>query len=101
MVFDTSSSHLYAYLSGKARGSKKARSSSMSWSLILLTFSGLREERQTEMGGPTVVSMWTSKEMKICTSGLSRFICQVGTANDLVQMSSGAAKAGHGAFQWF
>lgn len=34
--------YLNAYLSGKARGSKKARSRSISWSLIFLTFSGLR-----------------------------------------------------------
>lgn len=45
---DKSSSYLNAYLSGKARGFKKARSSNMSWSLILLTFSGLREEMERE-----------------------------------------------------
>lgn len=37
-------SYLNPYLSGKARGSKKARSRSMSWSLIHLTLSGLRKK---------------------------------------------------------
>lgn len=34
--------YLKAYLSGKASGSRKARSSSISWSLIFLTISGLK-----------------------------------------------------------
>lgn len=57
-----SSSHLYACLFGKARGSRKARSSSMSWSLILLTFSGLRQERWRERGGADhVYCMWSTQ----------------------------------------
>lgn len=40
---ETPSSYLNAYFSGKARGFKKALSSNMSWSLILLTLSGLTE----------------------------------------------------------